>query len=294
MSDVGELVLPQNLEDVQALIDKYGPLILDWTSNIVFAIGIFILGLIFAGWAKRTFIKTLSRSEHVDVTLLRFLGSLIRYAIIAFTVLAVMGKFGIQTASLVAVLGAFGLAIGLALQGTLGDCAAGVMLLFFRPFKIGDFVEAGGTSGTVKAITLFTTDMATPDNKHIIVPNGQIWGQTITNYSHHETRRVDLEFGIDYGDNIDEAMAAIQRLLDADDRCMSVPSPLIAVSALADSSVNIVVRVWVKASDYWGVHFDLLKRVKEAFDADGISIPYPHQVIQMKGDGSEAAFPAQG
>jgi small conductance mechanosensitive channel len=247
--------------------------------DVLGALAIIIIGFMAAGWARRSLDRALSRSDRVDPTLVRFFVNLLRYAIIAFVIIAALQQFGVQATSLVAVFGAAGLAIGLALQGTLSNVAAGVMLLMFRPFKIGDFISAGGQTGTVKEIGLFTTEMATGDNVKIIVPNGQIWGSAIQNFSANPTRRVDLMMGIDYGDNIDTAIATINRVIGEESRALKDPESVVAVAELADSSVNIVVRVWVNAADYWGVRWDITKKLKEQLEADGISIPYPQQVI---------------
>ena len=195
--------------------------------------------------------------------------------------MAVLSQFGIETTSLVAVLGAAGLAVGLALQGTLSSVAAGVMLLIFRPFKVGDYVEVAGKAGTVDALTLFVTELNTPDNVHIIIPNAEVWGTAVVNYSYNSTRRVDLIMGIDYGDDIDKAMTAINAEIAKDNRIHQSPEPFVAVTELADSSVNLVIRVWCDAGNYWGVKFDLTKAFKQRFDADGISIPFPQTVIHQ-------------
>ena len=270
MEDTAQLITDQ----IIALIATYG-------LNVVGAIVVLVIGLIAAGWAKRTVRRLLRRTGRVDDTLTGFLGSLVKYAVVAFTVIAVLQQFGVEATSLVAVFGAAGLAIGLALQGTLSNVAAGVMLLLFRPFKVGDYIDAGGQAGTVKIISLFTTELATPDNVQIIVPNGAIWGTAIKNYSFNDTRRIDLLMGIDYGDDIDTAMATINRVIGEEPLALADPEPLVAVSELADSSVNLVVRVWVNASDYWGVRFDLTRKLKERLEADGISIPFPQRVVHM-------------
>jgi small conductance mechanosensitive channel len=196
---------------------------------------------------------------------------------------AVLGIFGIQATSLVAVLGAATLAVGLALQGTLSNLAAGFMLILFRPYKLGHYVDIGGTAGTVKDINLFVTELATGDNVQIIMPNGQAWGSVITNFSHHETRRVDLTFGIDYGDDADKAMQIILDLAAADARVLKEPAPWVRVTNLGDSSVDLTARLWCNAGDYWDIKFEMTKAVKEAFDRGGISIPYPHVVHIGKG-----------
>ena len=268
-----------NDEEIQNIVEPIYAVLASYGLNVLGALAIIIIGFIAAGWARRALERALSRSGCVDATLVRFFGSLLRYAIIAFVIIAALQRFGVEATSLVAVFGAAGLAIGLALQGTLSNVAAGVMLLMFRPFKIGDFITAGGQTGTVKEIGLFTTEMATGDNVKIIVPNGQIWGTAIQNFSANPTRRVDLMMGIDYGDNIDTAMATINRVIGEESRALKDPESVVAVAELADSSVNIVVRVWVNAADYWGVRWDITKKLKEQLEADGISIPYPQQVV---------------
>lgn len=227
------------------------------------------------GWINRLF----NKRQELDPMLGSFLASFARYLVLAATALAVLAKFGIETTSLIAMLGAAGLAIGLALQGTLSNIAAGVMILIFRPFKVGDFVEIGGLNGTVKAVSLFVTELATADNIQRLVPNSQIWGAAISNYSAHDKRRVDFVFGIGYGADIDKAMAIILELVNADERVHKDPEPFVAVSNLGDSSVDITTRVWANTSDYWGVKFDLTKKVKEAFDAQGIDIPFPTRTV---------------
>ncbi len=265
----------------QHLTDLVIGLIATYGVNVVGAFVVLIVGLIAAGWLRRVVQRMLRRTGRVEETLTRFLGSLVKYAVIAFTVIAVLQQFGVEATSLVAVFGAAGLAIGLALQGTLSNVAAGVMLLLFRPFKVGDFIEAGGHAGSVKIVSLFTTELATGDNVQIIIPNGAIWGSAIKNFSFNDTRRVDLLMGIDYGDNIDTAIATIKRVIGEEVRALTDPEPLVAVSELADSSVNLVVRVWVNASDYWAVRFDLTKQLPEQLEAAGISSPFPQRVVHM-------------
>jgi len=249
--------------------------------NILGALLILIIGWIIAGWAKRFVTKILSKSTKIDVTLTSFLSSGLRYIILIFTVIAVLGKFGVETASLIAIVGAASLAIGLALQGTLSNVAAGVMLLIFRPFKIGDFINAAGHAGSVKNLGLFVTEMATGDNVQIIVPNSQIWGASIQNYSAHDTRRVDLVIGIGYDDNIDNAIAEIGAVINADDRALKSPEASIFVGELADSAVNIVVRVWTNSADYWPLKAALTKNIKHRFDEKGLNFPYPQQDIHV-------------
>ena len=249
--------------------------------NLLGALLILIIGWIIAGWAKRFVTRMLNKSEKIDVTLTSFLSSALRYFILIFTIIAVLGKFGVQTASLITILGAASLAIGLALQGTLSNVAAGVMLLIFRPFKIGDFINAAGHAGSVKNLGLFVTEMATGDNVQIIIPNSQIWGSSIQNFSAHSTRRVDLVIGIGYNDNIDDAITEIGNVIAADDRAMKTPEPSLFVGELADSSVNIVVRVWTESGNYWPLKAALTKNIKHTFDKKGISFPYPQQDVHL-------------
>ena len=196
-------------------------------------------------------------------------------------ILAAVGQLGVQTTSFIAVLGAAGFAVGLALQGSLGNFASGVLIMIFRPFKSGDFVEAGGTMGIVEAIQIFTTTLRTGDNKTIIVPNGQITSGTITNYSAKDTRRVDLVIGVSYGDDLDKVRRVIEEVIAAEGRVLSEPEPTIGVLELADSSVNFAVRPWVKSSDYWPVYFGLMESFKKRFDQEGISIPFPQQDVYL-------------
>ena len=201
--------------------------------------------------------------------------------LVAFVIIAALSKLGIQTTSFVAIIGAAGLAIGLSLQGSLSNFASGVMIIAFRPFKVGDFIEASGVAGVVEGIQIFSTQMRTGDNKAIIIPNSNITGGNIVNYSAKDTRRVDMVFGIGYDDDIKKAKETLTKLLEADDRILKDPAPTVAVSELADSSVNFVVRPWVKTDDYWGVLFDYTEAVKLTFDKEGISIPYPQQDIHL-------------
>ena len=264
----------ETADQVIATVTEYG-------LDIVGAVAILIVGWIASKWVHRAVTKALGKSEKVAPMLGSFFASLAKYLVLIFTGLMVLSQFGVQTASLIAVMGAAGLAIGLALQGTLSNVAAGVMILIFRPFKIGDYVEAGGQAGTIQAVTLFITEMVTPDNVQIIVPNSQIFGSSVVNYSFHDTRRVDLALGISYEDNIEMAVEAINQTIAADARVLKDPEPMVAVSELADSSVNFVIRVWCNASDYWALKFDMTRALKEKMDSEGISIPYPQQTVHM-------------
>jgi small conductance mechanosensitive channel len=216
-----------------------------------------------------------------DTMLTGFVRNLTYMGLLTFVILAAVGQLGVQTTSFIAVLGAAGFAVGLALQGSLGNFASGVLIMIFRPFKSGDFVEAGGTMGIVEAIQIFTTTLRTGDNKTIIVPNGQITSGTITNYSAKDTRRVDLVIGVSYGDDLDKVRRVIEEVIAAEGRVLSEPEPTIGVLELADSSVNFAVRPWVKSSDYWPVYFGLMESFKKRFDQEGISIPFPQQDVYL-------------
>lgn len=248
------------------------------------AIVVLVIGWFLAGFLSSLVKKKIRDHPKIDDTIGGFAASIVRWLILLITVIAVLQLFGVQATSLVAVLGAGTLAIGLALQGTLSDIAAGVMLIIFRPYKIGQFVDIGGTSGTVKDLNIFVTELVTPDNVQIIMPNGKAWGTVVTNFSAHETRRLDLTFGIDYGDDANKATQIILDVANADERVHKDPEAWVRVTNLGDSSVDLGVRLWCNAGDYWELKFHMLKAVKEAFDAGGISIPYPHSVeIQKKG-----------
>ncbi len=248
--------------------------------KIVGAILILIIGRIVINIIAKMVRKLLQRSN-TDETLTKFVVSLARIALMTFVFIAAIGTLGVQTASFVAIIGAAGLAIGFALQGSLSNFASGVMLILFRPFKAGDYVEAGGSSGSVEVIQIFNTIMKTPDNKKVIVPNSQITGGSVTNYSAMDTRRIDMVFGIGYGDDIKLAKETLERIVKDDSRVLRDPAPTIAVSELGDSSVNFVVRPWVKTADYWGVYFDLTEKVKLTFDEKGISIPFPQTDVHL-------------
>ncbi len=262
------------MQDIFDMAAGYAPLVISAVKALV----ILILGWMIAGFVGRMVRNRVNANPRIDQTIGNFAASMVRWVILLMVLVAVLGLFGIQATSLVAVLGAATLAIGMALQGTLSDLAAGFMLILFRPYKLGDYVDIAGTSGTVKDINLFFTELATPDNIQIIVPNGQSWGAIIRNFSHHDTRRVDVTFGIDYGDDIEAAKAVILSQVAADSRVLGDPEPWVRVTNLGDSSVDLTLRVWCVAADFWDVKFHLTQAVKEAFDANGISIPYPHSV----------------
>ncbi len=244
------------------------------------ALLIFIIGKMVAGFIRGILRKVLEK-RGVDSTLTGFLSSIAYMLMMTMVFIAAVGALGVNTTSFVAVLGAAGLAVGLALQGSLGNFASGVMIILFRPFKAGDFVEVAGVAGVVLEVQVFATTMKTGDNKKIIVPNGSIMGGNITNYSAHDTRRVDLVFGCGYDDDIRAAKKLLVDICNEDDRILKDPATVVAVSELADSSVNFVVRPWVKSADYWDVYWHLHEEVKVRFDAAGLNIPYPQQDVHM-------------
>lgn len=262
-----------NMDAVVAFISLYG-------FKLIGAILIFYIGRIVAKFLTNLIKKAMQKAK-LDETITKFGANVIYGGMMVFIILAALSKLGINTNSFIAVLGAAGLAVGLAFQGTLSNVGAGVLLVFFRPFNVGDFINAAGESGSVEEINLFSTLLKTGDNKQIIIPNSSIIGGNITNFSKKETRRVDFVFGIGYEDDLKLAKTTLEEIINADDRVLKDPVPFVAVSELADSSVNFVVRAWVKSGDYWGVHFDTLEKVKLTFDEKGISIPYPQMDIHQ-------------
>jgi small conductance mechanosensitive channel len=268
-------------EMLDGLNDDMVPLLVEHGLSVIGAVAILILGWMLANWAKKKTVARASKAKNVDDTLVPILGQTVKVLIMIVTILAVLGQFGVETTSIIAVLGASALAVGLALQGTLSNIAAGVMLLILRPFKIGDAVSIGGTMGVVDAIGLFTTEMHSFDNIGISMPNSKVWGAEIQNLSKFDKRRVDMEFGIGYGDNMDKAIAIIKEILDEDDRILKEPEPLIAVSNLGDSSVDIRVRPWTATSNVWPLRYDITKKVKERFDENGVSIPFPQRDVHL-------------
>jgi small conductance mechanosensitive channel len=250
--------------------------------NALKALVVLVVGWIVAGFTSRMLRRRVMASPNLDQPIGNCVAGTVRWVILLVVLIAVLNLFGIEATSLVAVLGAATLAIGLALQGTLSNVAAGIMLIAFRPYKLGQFVDIAGTAGTVKDVNLFFTELATPDNIQIIVPNGQAWGAIITNFSSHETRRIDLVFGIDYGDSADKAMEIIQKVVAAEERVRAEPEPWVRVTNLGSSSVDITLRAWATTADFWDTKFALTKAIKEAFDEGGITIPYPHTVEIQK------------
>ncbi|TPV52753.1 mechanosensitive ion channel [Aestuariibacter sp. GS-14] len=266
-----------NQEDIEMYINTYA---IPWGINIAMAIIIFVLGRMVVGVIISMIGKLMAKSKY-DAMLVDFLKSILNAILMLFVVVASLDQLGVDTTSLVAILGAAGLAIGLSLQDSLKNFAAGVMLLVFKPFRSGDFIEAAGTAGVVKKIGIFTSTMNTPDNKEIIVPNGKIYGDNIVNYSAMATRRADMTFGIGYGDDLLKAKTLLEQMVTEDERILTEPAPVVAVSSLGDSSVNFVVRPWVKKEDYWAVIWAFTENVKLRFDQEGISIPFPQMDVHL-------------
>ena len=268
-------------QDISSGVQDLQAIVLDYSLDLIGAIVILVVGWIVAGWIRVAVGKALSRLPNADVTVTKALSNLARYMALVLVLIAVLAEFGIQTASILAVLGTAGLAIGLALQGTLSNVAAGFMLLMLRPFKIGDYVDAEGVAGTVEGIGLFTTEFTTFDGVYLVVPNSQIWSRSIVNYSRLPTRRMDVPIGIAYDDDIDKAAGALMALLEGDERVLKDPAPQVMVKELADSSVNLNLRCWAKADDYWDLLFDLNKAAKARVEAAGCSIPFPQRDVHM-------------
>lgn len=266
--------------NIQGVMETAIELLSTWGISVIGAIALLIVGRIVAGWVRSSVTKGLTKAN-TEASLIPFFASMVYYVVLAVVLIAVLNLFGIETTSLIAVFGAAGLAIGLALQGTLSNFAAGVMLLIFRPIRVGDFVEVAGQAGTVAEITIFSTLLNTGDNVRITIPNAQIYGDTVKNYSFNDTRRIDLVMGIGYGDNIGTAVSIIERVLKSDERTLSDPAPTVAVAELADSSVNLVVRPWCKKEDYWALRWDLTRKLKEELEAGGCSIPFPQRDVHI-------------
>lgn len=272
---------------MEEMLDKIYQLLTVYGLKVLAAIAIFIIGRWVAKGVRRL-VERIMTKGNVDSTLVTFTSNMAYIGLLAFIVIAALGQLGIQTTSFIAILGAAGLAVGLALQGSLSNFAAGFLLIIFRPFKVGDLIEAAGVFGVVEAIQIFTTQLKTADNKTVIVPNAKLTDDNIVNWTVKGTRRVDMVFGIGYDDDIDKARSLMADIIAEDGRILKTPAPQISVSELADSSVNFVVRPWVKVEDYWGVHFDLTEKIKKAFDANGVSIPFPQRDVHVYQHGGAA------
>ena len=277
---MNETVIPDLGFDWNQLLELAQTKGVEFGINVAIALAIFYVGKMVISMVVRGLRKVMRRQE-VEKTLETFVCNLVRTVLLLFVIIAAIGQLGIETTSFIAVFGAAGLAVGLAMQGSLSNFAAGVLIVLFRPYRVGDFIEAAGISGVVEQVQILTTVLKTGDNKQIIVPNGQIMDSIITNYSANDTRRVDMVVGVSYGDDLDKVRSTIQELVAAEERILDEPACTIAVSALADSSVNFVVRPWVKTADYWGVMFDLTEAIKKRFDKEGISVPFPQQDVHL-------------
>ncbi|NNF39946.1 MAG: mechanosensitive ion channel [Woeseiaceae bacterium] len=249
-------------------------------KNLVVALVIFYVGRLVISLVVRG-LRKLMQKQGIDKTLETFVCNLVSVALLIVVIIAAISALGIQTTSFIAIFGAAGLAVGLALQGSLSNFAAGVLIVMFRPYRVGDYIEGAGISGTVEQVQILTTVLRTPDNKQVIVPNSQIMESVITNYSAKDTRRVDMEIGVSYSDDLDKVRSVLEEIVAADDRVLDEPPCLIAVSALADSSVNFFVRPWAKTADYWPLKFDLTETIKKRFDKEGISFPFPQQDVHL-------------
>ena len=266
--------------DWKELLPEIKKYFTEFGVHIISAIAILLIGLWVAKLFTKLLIKVLRRRD-VDPTLTGFLSSSLKFTLYLFVTIAAVGQLGIETTSFIAVLGAAGLAVGLALQGSLSNLASGIMLVIFRQIKVGQFVEGGGASGTVEKIGIFNTTLVTIDNKVVYIPNSKLINDNIINYNEKEIRRVDMVFGISYGDDIARAKTIINSILSADSRILKDPAPQVVVAKLDDSSVNINVRPWVKTPDYWDVHFDLLELIKKKFDEEKITIPFPQRDVHL-------------
>ncbi len=274
--------------DPEALIEKLQEALIGYGPSLIGAIATLVIGFFVAKIITGLIRRALVRAG-IDETLVKFAGNIVQMALMVMVAIAGLEQLGVNTTSFAAVLAAAGLAVGLAFQDSLSNFASGVLVIIFRPFSVGDFVEAGGVSGIVEEVQIFTTVLRTPDNKRVIVGNSQITADAITNYSANDTRRVDMVFGIGYTDDIAKARQIIAGILEADERVLAEPAVTIAVNELADSSVNFVVRPWVATPDYWDVHFAVTEKVKLAFDAAGVSIPFPQTDVHLHAIGSDTA-----
>jgi small conductance mechanosensitive channel len=284
--DVTE-VIPTSVDEVSELWMQVQDILAVWGLKVIAALAIFIVGRWIAMMVRRG-VRRMMEKTNVDPIIIGFVSSIVYIALLAFVVIAALGQLGIQTTSFIAILGAAGLAVGLALQGSLANFAAGFLMIIFRPFKVGDFIEGAGVAGVVDAIQIFTTTLRTGDNKTIIIPNAKLSGDNIINYSAQETRRVDMTVGVAYDADLAKVKSVLNDIISNDSRVHADPAPQVAVAELADSSVNFVVRVWTDTADYWGVKFDATESIKNRFDQEGIGIPFPQRDIHIVSGGAAA------
>ena len=284
--DVTE-VIPTSADEVSHLWTQLQDVVAVWGLKVIAAIAIFVIGRWIAMMVRKG-VRSMMEKSNVDPIIIGFVSSIAYIALLAFVVIAALGQLGIQTTSFIAILGAAGLAIGLALQGSLANFAAGFLMIIFRPFKVGDFIEGAGVAGIVQAIQIFTTTLKTGDNKTIIIPNAKLSGDNIVNYSAEARRRVDMTVGVAYDADLSKVKTVLNEIISKESRIHTDPEPQVAVAELADSSVNFVVRVWTDTADYWGVKFDITERIKNRFDEEGIGIPFPQRDIHIVSGGAAA------
>ncbi|MEZ9660336.1 MULTISPECIES: small-conductance mechanosensitive channel MscS [unclassified Vibrio] len=275
-----ETPLVDGLSQAEQWLTNNSDLFIQYGVNIISALIILFIGNLIVKAVANSVSKVLQKKK-MDRAVVEFVHGLVRYLLFVIVLIAALGRLGVQTASVVAVIGAAGLAVGLALQGSLSNFAAGVLIVAFRPFKSGDYVEIGGVAGSVDSIQIFQTVLTTPDNKMVVVPNGSVIGSPITNYSRHATRRIDLMIGVSYNADLQKAKALLTKICESDERVLKEPGVQVGVHTLADSSVNFVVRPWVSTAEYWNVYFDLMQAIKEGLDKEGIEIPFPQMDVHM-------------
>ncbi|MEZ9437205.1 small-conductance mechanosensitive channel MscS [Vibrio atlanticus] len=275
-----ETPIVDGLSQAEQWLTNNSDLFIQYSVNIISALIILFIGNLIVKAVANSVSKVLEKKK-MDRAVVEFIHGLVRYLLFVIVLIAALGRLGVQTASVVAVIGAAGLAVGLALQGSLSNFAAGVLIVAFRPFKSGDYVEIGGVAGSVDSIQIFQTVLTTPDNKMVVVPNGSVIGSPITNYSRHATRRIDLMIGVSYNADLQKTKALLTKICESDERVLKDPGVQVGVHTLADSSVNFVVRPWVSTADYWNVYFDLMQAIKEGLDNEGIEIPFPQMDVHM-------------
>ncbi|MEZ9452931.1 small-conductance mechanosensitive channel MscS [Vibrio splendidus] len=275
-----ETPIVDGLSHAEQWLTNNSDLFIQYGVNIISALIILFIGNLIVKAVANSVSKVLQKKK-MDRAVVEFVHGLVRYLLFVIVLIAALGRLGVQTASVVAVIGAAGLAVGLALQGSLSNFAAGVLIVAFRPFKSGDYVEIGGVAGSVDSIQIFQTVLTTPDNKMVVVPNGSVIGSPITNYSRHDTRRIDLMIGVSYNADLQKTKALLTKICESDERVLKEPGVQVGVHTLADSSVNFVVRPWVNTADYWNVYFDLMQAIKEGLDDEGIEIPFPQVDVHM-------------
>ena len=275
-----ETPIVDGLSHTEQWLTNNSDLFIQYGVNIISALIILFIGNLIVKAVANSVSKVLQKKK-MDRAVVEFVHGLVRYLLFVIVLIAALGRLGVQTASVVAVIGAAGLAVGLALQGSLSNFAAGVLIVAFRPFKSGDYVEIGGVAGSVDSIQIFQTVLTTPDNKMVVVPNGSVIGSPITNYSRHDTRRIDLMIGVSYNADLQKTKALLTKICESDERVLKEPGVQVGVHTLADSSVNFVVRPWVSTAEYWNVYFDLMQAIKEGLDNEGIEIPFPQVDVHM-------------